>query len=300
MNLRQIDVVCVGQAVVDCITRGRKSFGEGDPQSRPVTIAESIHLATGGDAVNEAFVLTKLKARVSLVCGLGRDLAGDILFSEAKNRGVCTDHISRLDDLRTPIANLMVQEDGSRYSINSQATLLEGYIPSVKALENARIVSFASLFRAPLDRAETVRELIKAASAQGSIVCADTKLPTFRKMSLDDLKDVLPLVDYIFPNEKEAAWYTGEDRYEKMAEKLLSFGIKNVVIKTGPEGCFAASGTEMFTLPALPVKAVDTTGAGDNFVAGFLSALLEGASFRECAGAGIRQAAGSISHMGAC
>ena len=84
-----------------------------------------------------------------------------------------------------------------------------------------------------------------------------------------------------------------------MADALLSKGIGHVVIKTGEKGCYAACREEQFTLQALRVPVVDTTGAGDNLVAGFLDALLRGENFRSCCEAGIRTAAASVQHLGA-
>ena len=87
----------------------------------------------------------------------------------------------------------------------------------------------------------------------------------------------------------------------KTAEALLERGIRHVVIKAGEQGLYAADGEsgERFMLPALKVPVVDTTGAGDNLVAGFMDGLLKGAGFRECCEAGIRAAAKSIGHLGA-
>ena len=295
----QTDVVCIGQAVIDCITRGEEHLQPADTRQKPVLLADSISLRTGGDAVNEAFVLSGLGHRVELVCALGEDPAGDILFQEAMRRNVGTRRITRSPEFITPVADLMVKPDGSRFSISSRAALLEGYVPSGESVKGARLVSFASLFRAPLDQPRIVCDLIRSAKEEGSIICADTKLPTFRNMSPDDLKDVLPMVDYLFPNEKEAAFYTGLTSFQEMAAFFLSYGVKHVVIKTGPQGCCAAGEGEFFSIPARPVRAVDTTGAGDNFASGFISALLQGASFRTCCDAGMDQAAKSLTHIGA-
>ena len=289
------DVICVGQAVIDCITRGR----EEKPYKENVWRAENIALSTGGDAVNESFALASFGRSVRLVCGTGADLAGGILRNEAHKRGIDCSCMTVSPTLVTPIANLIVREDGSRFSINSAATKLEGYTPSAEALSGGKIVSFASLFRAPLDDPEIVRSLIRAAHKSGAIVCADTKLPTFRKMSLEDLREVLPLIDYIFPNEKEAAYYSGMEKYADMTRVFREYGVKNVIIKTGPDGCFADLSGETLSLPALPVPVVDTTGAGDHFVAGFINALLDGCGTDECLQNALKTASLCVQHMGA-
>ena len=298
------EVLCISQAVVDCITRGV----EDDPFGRGKTRAQSITLNLGGDAVNESFVLSSLGHRVGLMCAVGDDLAGRFVSNEAARRELDTSGVTMIPGISTPVANMFVKMDGSRSSVTSAASLLPGYVPSADFIcgcvrEGTRIVSFASLFRAPLDQAHIVCELIRTAHESGAIVCADTKIPTFRKMSLEELEPALPMIDYIFPNETEAAFLTGmseEDAdYGEMAKRLLAKGIKYVVIKTGEKGCYGACAEECFVFPALNVPVVDTTGAGDNLVAGFMDALLKGQSFRECCEAGIRTAADSVQHLGA-
>ncbi len=80
-------VVCIGQALVDCITRGK------EPWRERVYRAQSISLNTGGDALNEASVLAKMGIPVSLVCGLGENLAGNLVYQTALERGI---DVSRL------------------------------------------------------------------------------------------------------------------------------------------------------------------------------------------------------------
>ena len=297
------EVLCIGQAVVDCITRGAAE----DPLGMGKTRADSITLNLGGDAVNESFVLNSLGRRAGLMCAVGDDLAGRFVMDEASRRGVDVSGASMIPHFVTPVANMFVKLDGSRSSVTSAASLLTGYTPDPEYVRScvekgAKIVSLASLFRAPLDQPEVVCSLIRAAHESGAVVCADTKIPTFRSMSLRDLASVLPMIDYFFPNDTEAAFLTGiNGSYEEMAAALIEQGIRHVVIKAGEQGIFAADAErgEHFMLPALKVPVVDTTGAGDNLVAGFMDGLLRGADFRECCEAGLEAAALSIQHLGA-
>ena len=61
-----------------------------------------------------------------------------------------------------------------------------------------------------------------------------------------------------------------------MADVFLSYGVKNVILKLGSKGCYFKNAKEIITLPAYPIDAVDATGAGDSFVAGFASETLRG------------------------
>ena len=88
-------------------------------------------------------------------------------------------------------------------------------------------------------------------------------------MTLDDLHDSLHLIDYITPNEDEARHFSGKEQPEEMADTFLGYGVKNVIIKLGGKGCLFKNAEERMILPACEIQAVDATGAGDNFVAGF-------------------------------
>ena len=115
----------------------------------------------------------------------------------------------------------------------------------------------------------------------GVLVIADTKLPNFAVLGLDDLADSLPYVDYITPNETEAKYYTGEEDPEKMADVFLSKGVRNVIIKLGSKGCFFKNSKESIYMPAFSIDTVDATGAGDNFLAGFASEIIRGSSIKD-------------------
>ena len=163
-----VSVVCIGQAVVDCITRGV----EGDPLGMGKTRAQSITLNLGGDAVNESFVLSSMGHRAALVCAVGDDLAGRFVANEASRRGLETNGVTVVHELVTPVANMFVKLDGSRSSVTSAASLLPGYSPDPEYVRScvksgAKIVSFASLFRAPLDQPEVVCGLVRAAPRSG-------------------------------------------------------------------------------------------------------------------------------------
>ena len=128
---------------------------------------------------------------------------------------------------------------------------------------------------------EIIKEVLTVAKQHGLITVADTKLPNFRVLQLKDLSDSLPLIDHITPNEDEARYYTGKETPEEMAEVFLDHGVKNVILKLGRKGCYFRNRKESFFLTAYDVHAIDSTGAGDNFIAGFVSEILRGSPVRE-------------------
>ena len=107
-------------------------------------------------------------------------------------------------------------------------------------------------------------------------------------------------MDYLFPNFEEAKLLTGKETLDDIADSFLNCGVKTVVIKTGKRGCFIKRVDMKIEVPAVSgITAIDTIGAGDNFASGFISALLEGKTLRECALFANATAAISVLSVGA-
>ena len=279
--MKTYDLMCVGVALVDSIIRGF----DPNPVSASGYRAASGSLNVGGEAVNEAMAAAKLGMKTGILCSLGEDAAGELIVAALNRRGVDTDPILRSAEHPTPVTTMFVREDGTRRSITNGAHRYnfhpERYADRFTA---ARALILGSLFRAPFDDPEIIHTVLTMAKAEGQLVFADTKLPNFRVLTLEDLRDSLPLIDYITPNEDEARYFSGKEEPEDMADVFLGCGVKNVIIKLGGKGCFFKNAEEALRLPAFGITAVDATGAGDNFVAGFASEILRGASHADALG----------------
>jgi len=270
------DVICVGMALVDSIIRGF----DPKPVSASGYVAESGSLNPGGEAVNEAVTAAKLGLKTGILCALGRDQAAEIVLNELKQNGVDTGLVVRSE--ATPVTTMFVNADGSRKSVTNQSHRFNFHPEKDPSLfTDAKAVILGSLFRAPFDDPEIIRKVVSSAKAAGQLVVADTKLPNFRFLTLADIRDALPDIDYITPNEDEARYFSGKEEPEAMADVFLSYGVGNVIVKLGAKGCLLKNRESMVRLPALPIHAVDATGAGDNLVAGFVSEILWGAQPEE-------------------
>ncbi len=272
------DLICIGMALVDSIIRGFDPC----PVSASGYRADSGSLNVGGEAVNEAMAAAKLGLRTGIFCSLGEDAAGELVVDSLKRCGVDISRIVRSTEHPTPVTTMFVHEDGTRKSITNLAHRYNFHPEKHPArYSDARALILGSLFRAPFDDPSIIASVLAAAKAAGQTVFADTKLPNFRFLKLDDLRDSLPLIDYLTPNEDEARYFTGKETPEEAAEVFLSCGVRNVIIKLGGKGCLFQDEEETIVLPACMIDAVDATGAGDNFLAGFASEILRGASHAE-------------------
>lgn len=276
--MKNLDILCIGTALVDSIIKG---FDE-KPVSATGYRAVSGTLNVGGEAVNEAATAVKLGMKTGIMCFLGEDTAGDMILNSLRGFGVDTSYVIREKDHPTPVTTMFVNDDGTRRSITNNAHSYN-FHPELytDSLKDTGAVILGSLFRAPFNDPLIIYKVLGKAKEAGVLIFADTKLPNFNPLTLEDIKDSLPFIDYITPNEDEAAYYTHKDKPEEMAEFFLDHGVKNVIIKLGSKGCYFRNDEKEYRLPACNINAVDATGAGDSFVAGFVSELIRGESVYE-------------------
>ena len=275
---QKADILCIGVALVDSIIRGF----DPEPVSASGYRAVSGSLKVGGEAVNHAVAAARLGMKAEILCSLGADSAGDMVLAYLNQAGVNTDLVIRAEEHPTPVTTMFVREDGTRKSITNLAHRYNFHPEQyASCFSGTRAVVLGSLFRAPFDDPGIIFSVLRAAREVGASVFADTKLPNFNVLALDDLKEALPLIDYLTPNEDEARYYTGKEDPDEMAEVFLGYGVRNVIIKLGSRGCYFRNAEEALSLPPLPVDAVDSTGAGDCFMAGFASEILRGSSHKE-------------------
>lgn len=293
------DITIIGNAVIDVLAKpvSAEVFETG---SWP---AKTIKLAFGGDALNEAVVLTRLGKKIDLISKVGNDEAGSRVLSFLKDTGISADKIIIEDELDTSMNIVLIDEQGERYfltnPLGSQRRFAQADIyPYLDSA--ADIVSFASIFVSPLLDIPAMTKLFrKIKEKQDRILVADlTKAKNGE--CLEDMAELLPYVDYILPNADEIALLTGIDDPYVNAERLIEKGVSCAVIKCGREGCLMKTQEEMYHIPAYPVKnCIDTTGAGDSFAAGFLWALSEGMSLRECGSFACAVASCAVENVGA-
>lgn len=286
MIMDKNEIVIVGAAIVDVLVSpaNESVFKTG---SCP---ADTIHMSIGGDALNEATVLAKLGnsgcPRVYLETVIGDDLAGKIVLRHCEKMGIQMDKRHIHSDLDTGINIVLVRKDGERFFLtNANGSLRRLTLEDITdpLPENAKILCFASIFVYPEMKDYEMSVLFKRAKKQGMTVCADmTKCKNGE--TVHDISNALSYVDYLLPNKEEAFLVTGGRTVEEAADSFLAAGVQNVVIKCGPDGCFVKNKeTEMWISAEPEVNCVDTTGAGDSFVAGFVYGLSRGCSLEECA-----------------
>lgn len=263
---------------------------------------QDIHMTYGGNGYNEAADLAHLGVDVNLVGKLGNDEAGIKVLDQIKSLGINTEHIILEDNLTTSINVVLFDEDGERRFLTNPNGSQRMF--TAKDVESAvdsfaDIVCFSCMFVSPAyDIASMERTFARIKAKPGRTLVVDmTKAKNGE--TIDELKNLLPYIDYLLPNEAELKLIGGDD-IDAAATKLLDYGVRCVVVKVGAKGCNVYTKQETYNVPAYKTeKAVDTTGAGDSFVAGFIYGLLNDNSLKECARFGNAVASCIVEKVGA-
>lgn len=296
MQVSQLDVLCLGLVNVNLMI-GPVDKGLFD---RDVSLIDEVITIPGGDATNESVVLAKLGNRAGLVGMIGQDRFGDAIISALRENGVHTDYVIANHLARSSACAVLFQSDGSRnfatFRGANEAFELKYFPPD--ALNHTRILNVGSMFTMKSLDGAPMAKLLMEAQARNVITSADMKADTYH-LGYQGIRCTMRHLDYFLPSYDEATYLTGETDVARMARVFLNDGVKCVAIKLGAEGCYINDGREEQIVPAFKAHAVDTTGAGDNFVAGFLHGVLRGWTVRECALFGNAVGAVSVGHIGA-
>ena len=257
----------------------------------------------GGKGANQAVACARLSGKVAaggqqvaMVACVGDDAFGATLRAALVGDGIIDSHITTLPGVASGIASILVDDNGQNSIViagGANDLLSPAHIDAAQGLiEQADIVVLQ--LETPM---ATVVHAIKLARSLGKTVV----LNPAPAASLPE--GVLELVDYLIPNEIEAAMLAGVSPegadVKALAAALQKLGSDNVIITLGSKGVHAALYGGDYDFPAEAVKAVDTTAAGDTFIGGFVAGLASGMDEAEAIQQGQRAAAWSVTKPGA-
>lgn len=291
MKSKKTDCFIAGEANIDLLIQSAAVLEPGTEK-----LAQNFQVALGGSSAITAFNLSSLGAKVSFVGVVGADTFGAFVKERLAASGVDLTYLRQSQREKTGIT-VWFDRSGERAGVT--------YLGTIPLLRPSDI---------PIDHFKRARHfhvghyfLLKNLHAKAAAVFAEAKrlgLTTSLDCNYDPeekwdskIREVLPYVDIFFPNDQEASRLTGCKHAEDAAKELGKMS-RTVAVKLGAQGVLVFHEDEVLRIPARKVRAVDTTGAGDSFNAGFLARFLRGASIRECARAGIAAAARCVRKVG--
>lgn len=295
---KSIDVFCIGNSALDVPLKPIHA-GVLDIDSYPI---DRIVPTIGGSATNVSVILSRLGRSVALSTLLGRDIMGEYILSYCRENGVDTESVAIDPGVDTPLSVGLVRADGERTFVVSRASSTFKFSAAdvdMGRIRQAKLLDVASIFINPRLDGPGLATIFREAKAHDLTICADMMKSRDGK-KLADIREPLGYLDYFFPNYDEAADLTGKTDIGAISAELLACGVKNVAIKMGGRGCFVRNAETEAIVPAFRNETpVDTIGAGDNFVAGFIAAILDGLDLRACARFANAVAAVSVGAPGA-
>jgi 2-dehydro-3-deoxygluconokinase len=269
--------------------KGVLTFGETmglfrDPQPGMLALSRSVQLGMGGAESNVAIALKRLGTPVTWIGRVGRDSLGDLIQRELAAEGV--EAIITVDaDAPT---GLMIKErrmaTSTRvwyYRTGSAGSRLEPSDISADVIRQAGLLHVTGITPA-------LSESAARATFHAMSLARDAGVPVsfdlnYRSRLWDaqaarqSYRELIALADIVFAGEDEAEIAVGNTHSVAETARLIGeLGPREVIIKLGDRGCFALVDGISYDQPAFPVNVVDTVGAGDGFVAGYLSEVHRG------------------------
>jgi sugar/nucleoside kinase (ribokinase family) len=271
------DVCVVGELNPDLILYGVPS----DPKPDHEYLVDGFRLTLGSSAAIFAHNLGALGTRVAMVSKVGADALGEMCLGWLRAASVDTSRVVRSDKNIATGLSVILAHPGHRFILTYPGTIFDLAYDDLNLdfVFSARHLHVASYY---LNRALRPRmaELFREAKRRGLSTSLDTNDDPEGKW-VSDLLDVLPHVDIFFPNEREAKFIAHTDDVANAIDTLAG-KVRTIVVKLGAAGALAREGKQEWRCERIPVKALDTVGAGDSFDAGYIHKFLAGAAPQEC------------------
>ena len=269
-----MDVLSLGIYVVDVLGRPIDQF----PEKGKLALFDELEIHTGGCANNTAIVLARLGISAGAMGKVGSDAFGDLILQTLADNDVDTAGMKQGANSSTSFTFVAVATDGERtfyHYIGANGELREvdlnwDIIKSVKILHIAGALVMPSFDGAPM--ANVLRE----AKASGITTSLDTAYDATGKW-METLEPCLHHVDIFMPSIVEAQHLTGLSECREIVQFLRNnYNIQTIVIKMGENGSYVSTPEAELSVPAYSINAVDATGAGDAYAAGFLAGTIMG------------------------
>jgi ribokinase len=267
-------VVVVGSLNMDLVVRSARM-----PRPGETILGGEFHMVPGGKGANQAVAAARLGAQVSMVGRVGDDAFGSELLQNLSAGGIDHEHVLRDAGSATGVALIVVDDAGQNSIVVASGANMNLAPSDVDAA--ATTLAHADVLLLQLESpVETVTRAAHIAHEHGVTVILNPAparpLP----------RELLALVDVLVPNESETALLTGmpvgnHEEAVAASASLRAAGVGTTILTLGERGALLADETATRVFPAFEVDPLDTTAAGDAFLASLAVALAEGRSLDE-------------------
>lgn len=297
INMKKIDILCVGEVLVDFI---------GHQEDVLINDTRDYHRYLGGSPTNVAMNSTRLGLKTIMVATVGNDGFGDYITKKLKSVGVNTDHLNVIEDKSTSVI-FVSRSKGTPDFIPYRAAdccIYEEQI-STEILSNTKIFHTTCFALSKNPAQKTILKKAQEANDAGCKLSIDlnyaSKLWKSEKKAFKVIKEYCQYNPLIKISEDDML------RLFKKAlphEEIFSFfhelGVDIVCLTLGSKGVkLSQIGKDVIDMPAIKIdKVMDSTGAGDAFWSGFLFAYIKDKTMRECLDIALKLAALKLQNVG--
>jgi sugar/nucleoside kinase (ribokinase family) len=296
MREKPIDILTVGELLIDMIST---DFADS------MDAVEAYRRIPGGSPSNLCMNMKRLGNNVRLISSVGKDGFGDFLMGYVRNLGLKTEGVAQIADVPTTLILVTRSKTVSDFEAyrGADTHILPSQVPN-DLLSNAAIFH-TTCFALSLNPAQsTILDAASRATALGCKLSIDVNYA--QKIWKNNVEAREIVAKYIahgaYVKCSEVDWERlyGEKLtdYKAAAQHFLSLGAGEVCVTLGGDGCYVANHEGGHFLAARKVEVKDTTGAGDAFWSGYLTARLDGHSLLNAAKAARRMAEIKIGHFG--
>jgi len=283
----QSTITVIGGANVDLSATLSDSFIAAD--SNP----GKVNIGYGGVARNIAHNLALLDNRVQLLTAFGGDLFGKLLRDHCKQQGIDTHLSSSVENMRSGTYLCINNHSGEMIAAVADTDVIDIITPEWLERRMGEINLSDFVVTDTNISENAIRYLMDNTTAPLLIDGVSTTKAHRVMNALDKAK--LPYLHSLKLNLKEATVITNEANYALAAQRLIDLGVAHVYITLGSEGVYCRNAAEEWLFPALPItEVVNTTGAGDAFLAGVVYALAKGLPFPQVAQYGLMAARATL------
>ena len=298
---KKFDLTVCGTFVADII--GKPINLKSEITLGSLTMIEDIKLFTGGLGCNLPIAIAKLGFKAAVIGRLSNDGWKSLFTSAFDEVGINYSAVTMDNKYPSAATIVCVDPNGERTFFHSGGNSIglcsDDIINNINTIENSKYFALGYYGCLPAlepELPEVLKEIKKKTDTKILLESAG-----FVGYTLNDLARSLPFLDYWIPSYEEGKTLTGKSDYKDMVKIFRESGAKGVVgIKLGAEGCYLTNEQEEYFIPAFKVeKIVDTTGAGDSFIAGLIAGQANGLSLKESGRLGNMVGALSVQTLGA-
>lgn len=270
----QLDVLALGELLIDMVAEDTGDLID----------ATSFHKAAGGAPANVAVGIVRLGYKAGFIGCVGDDPFGRFLRQTLEREDVDTDGLFTTKQAPTTLALVSRAASGERdfqfYRSPGADTLLDTSMIGDDLLQRAKILHVGSLSLTHEPARSATLHAIARAQELGLMISVD---PNLRAPLWDgdlerahrEISSLIAHANILKISEEELAFITGASAISTGIAHLWHDDLHLVIVTMGNEGCWFRSRNDEGRIEGFVVKAIDTTGAGDSFVAGVLSMLLD-------------------------